>query len=103
MFDDRVDAGERLASALAGTVLHDSVVLGLPRGGVAVAAVVAAALRAPLDVVLVRKVGAPRQPELAVAAVSEDGVLVRNDDVLEALRIPAGELAALVARERALT
>lgn len=76
--------------------------LGLPRGGVAVAAVVARALAAPLDVVLVRKVGAPRQPELAVAAISEDGVLVRNDDVLSVLRIGAEALAELAGRERAV-
>lgn len=74
--------------------------LGLPRGGAAVAAVVARSLGAPLDVVLVRKVGAPRQPELALAAVAEDGVLVRNEDVLSGLRIDAADLAALVARER---
>lgn len=74
--------------------------LGLPRGGVAVAAVLARSLAAPLDVVLVRKVGAPRQPELALAAVAEDGVLVRNEDVVAALRITAEELAALAARER---
>lgn len=70
-FVDRVDAGRQLAAALCGMKLDDPVVLALPRGGVPVAAEVARALRAPLDLVLVRKIGAPFQPELAVAAVAE--------------------------------
>jgi putative phosphoribosyl transferase len=85
MFRDRTDAGRQLARALAGKVLPDPVVLALPRGGVPVAAEVARALKAPLDLLLVRKIGAPRQPELAVAAVAEGGALAINEDVLEAV------------------
>ena len=102
MFRDRADAGEQLAGLLAAAPLRAPVVLGLPRGGVAVAASVARLLGAPLDVVLVRKVGAPRQPELALAAVAEDGVVVRNDDLLHALRVADDELADLVAREQSI-
>jgi putative phosphoribosyl transferase len=68
-FADREDAGRKLAAALAKIPLEQPVVYGLPRGGVPVAAEVAAALNAPLDLVLVRKIGAPYQPELAVGAV----------------------------------
>ena len=101
MFRDRVDAGARLADALSDLAVRDPIVVGLPRGGVAVAAVVAGAMGADLDVMFVRKVGAPRRPELAVAAVAEDGVLVRNEDVLRGLRLSDEQLAPLVERERA--
>ncbi len=70
-FDDRSDAGRQLADALLALNIGDAVVLALPRGGVPVAIEVARALRAPLDVLLVRKIGAPGQRELAVAAVAE--------------------------------
>lgn len=106
-FADRTDAGRRLAErlkehpdALAETP-GDIVVLGLPRGGVPVAAEVARALRAPLDVLIVRKVGVPWHPELAMAAVGEEGAVVRNDDVIAASGTTPGELAAAEARERA--
>jgi len=71
-FADRVDAGRRLADALAPIALERPVVYALPRGGVPVAAEVAARVDAPLDLVLVRKLGAPGQPELAVGAVVDD-------------------------------
>jgi putative phosphoribosyl transferase len=80
---------------------RDVVVLGLPRGGVPVAAEVARALGAPLDVVLVRKLGLPRRPELAMGAVGEDGVVVLNEDVLEAARVDEATLAEVERRERA--
>lgn len=70
-FADRADAGRQLAARLRAKTLEDPVVLALPRGGVPVAAAVARALQAPLDLVLVRKIGAPMQPELAVAAIAE--------------------------------
>ncbi|MGM9488264.1 phosphoribosyltransferase [Ideonella sp. YS5] len=72
-FEDRADAGRQLGARLAGMELEDPVVLALPRGGVPVAAEVARALKAPLDLVLVRKIGAPGQPELAVAAIADGG------------------------------
>ena len=70
-FKDRADAGQQLATAVARLGLVDPLVLALPRGGVPVAAEVARALHAPLDLLIVRKIGAPGQPELAVAAIAE--------------------------------
>lgn len=81
-FADRSDAGRVLAARLSMLKLEDPVVVGLPRGGVVVAAEVARILGAPLDIVVVRKVAAPWNPELALGAVGEGGVLVRNEDIL---------------------
>ncbi|WP_457798764.1 phosphoribosyltransferase [Methylocystis sp. S23] len=83
-FRDRAEAGKRLAEALRRLKGQDAVVFALPRGGVPVAAPVAESLRAPLDLVLVRKIGVPYQPELAMGAVADGGtpVVVRNDDVV---------------------
>jgi putative phosphoribosyl transferase len=72
IFADRRDAGEQLAAALKPLAGQDVVVLGIPRGGVEVAAIVAGALNAPLDIVIPRKVGAPGNPELGLGAVAED-------------------------------
>jgi putative phosphoribosyl transferase len=83
-FRNRTDAGRKLARALSGYKDQHPVVLALPRGGVAVAAEVAAALEAPLDLILVRKIGVPAQPELAMGAVVDGThpIVVRNDDVI---------------------
>jgi putative phosphoribosyl transferase len=83
-FRDRYEAGQRLAEALHPFKNEDAVIFALPRGGVPVAAQIAAALGAPLDLVLVRKIGLPIQPELAMGAVAEgdDMVVVRNEDVI---------------------
>jgi predicted phosphoribosyltransferase len=83
-FVDRTDAGRQLAKALARYKSRRPVVLALPRGGVPVAAEVAAVLDAPLDLILVRKIGVPFQPELAMGAVVDGGepVTVRNEDVI---------------------
>jgi putative phosphoribosyl transferase len=78
LFDDRADAGRRLAAALP-SLEGDALVLGLARGGLPVAAEVARELSAPLDVLVVRKVGHPAQPEYALGAVSEDGVALPED------------------------
>ena len=99
-FTDRVDAGRRLAERLRGELAPDAVVLGLPRGGVPVAYEVARALDLPLDVVVVRKLGLPYQPELAMGAVGED-VRVLNEQVLQMARVDAAELEAVERRERA--
>ena len=101
MFDDRVDAGRRLAARLGYLRGGPVVVLGLPRGGVPVAAEVARALGAPLDVIVVRKLGVPFQPELAMGAVGEGGVRVINRQVIAAAQVTAAELAAVEACERA--
>lgn len=83
-FLDRADAGRQLARALAGYRDQHPVILALPRGGVPVAAEVAAALDAPLDLILVRKLGVPAEPELAMGAVVNGAapIVVRNEDVI---------------------
>ena len=101
LFADRADAGRRLAARLEHLRGEPVVVLGLPRGGVPVALEVARALSAPLDVIVVRKLGVPYQPELGMGAVGEDGVRVINHEVIQAARVPADELAAVQAREQA--
>jgi putative phosphoribosyl transferase len=100
-FQDRRDAGRQLGRRMAPLAGRDVVVLGLPRGGVPVAAEVALAMGAPLDVILVRKVGVPDRPELAMGAAGEDGVLVVNDDVVRAGRIDEATFADVERRERA--
>jgi putative phosphoribosyl transferase len=100
-FRDRVDAGRRLGERLRHVRGEDVVVLGLPRGGVPVAAEVARALDAPLDVIVVRKLGVPFQPELAMGAVGEDGVLVVNERVRNRLHLSEAEFAEVEQRERA--
>lgn len=100
VFADRIDAGRRLGVALKSFAVEDIVVLGLPRGGVPVAFEVARALGAPLDVLVVRKLGVPFQPELAMGAVGEDGVRVVNERILAEARISADEIAAVEQRER---
>jgi predicted phosphoribosyltransferase len=100
-FDNREDAGRALAGALreyGGR--SDVVVLGLPRGGVPVAAEVARALGAPLDVFVVRKIGAPTQPELAMGAVSTGGVVVVNEEIVRELAVSREEFDEVAAREK---
>lgn len=98
IFRDRKDAGRRLAEAVAGYAGPDTVVVGLPRGGVPVAAEVAGRLAAPLDVFVVRKLGVPFQPELAMGAIASGGVLVRNEQVLRL--VPDAEASLAEARRR---
>ena len=100
-FRDRREAGRRLAERLSGLRASSPLVLGLPRGGVPVASEVAKALRAPLDILVVRKLGVPFQPELGMGAVGEDGVRVLNADVLRQARVTESQLAQVEARERA--
>jgi putative phosphoribosyl transferase len=104
MFSDRAEAGRLLAEMVASRLAHPSspqgveggVVLGVPRGGVPVAAMVAQRLGVPLDVLVVRKVGVPWQPELALGAVGEGGAVVFNEDVVAAGRLAPDEVDALV-------
>ena len=98
---DRTDAGRHLARSLERLRGRDVVVLGLPRGGVPVAFEVARALGAPLDVIVVRKLGVPYQPELAMGAIGEGGIRVSNDEVIRRGGITAQEIAAVEQRERA--
>lgn len=101
-YQDRPEAGRLLAQHVA--MSHggeDVVVLALPRGGVPVAAEVAEALDAPLDVIVVRKLGVPGQEELAMGAVASGGVRVLNEEVVQALGIPRGAIEAVTAVEEA--
>ncbi|MEU6481824.1 phosphoribosyltransferase family protein [Streptomyces sp. NPDC047017] len=100
LFTDRLEAGRRLGTRLTHLAGPDVVVLALPRGGVPVAAQVAAALGAPLDLCLVRKLGVPAQPELAMGAVGEDGVRVIDDTVVRETGVRPRELARVEERER---
>jgi predicted phosphoribosyltransferase len=93
VFADRRDAGRRLAEALERLRGTDPVVLGLPRGGVVVAAEVADRFAAPLDVIVVRKLGVPWQPELAMGALGEDGARVLDAGVLAATGVTPDQLA----------
>jgi putative phosphoribosyl transferase len=101
VFADRADAGRRLAARLQHLAGERVVVLGLPRGGVPVALEVARALGAPLDVIVVRKLGVPFQPELGMGAIGEDGVVVISQEMVRAAGVSAEELAGVGARERA--
>lgn len=101
MFANRIDAGRQLADRLMQLRGEDVVVLGLPRGGVPVAAEVAKALQAPLDVIVVRKLGLPFQPELAMGALGEDGVRVLDESMVKRAKVSAEELRTVEGRERA--
>jgi putative phosphoribosyl transferase len=112
LFRDRLDAGRQLADLVAGAGLAAGagagagagvagvVVLGLPRGGVPVAAEVAWSLGAPLDVIVVRKLGVPSQPELAMGAIGEDGVRVEHEGIMQSAAIDASVVDAIERRER---
>ena len=100
-FADRRDAGRRLADLLVDWELQAPVVLALPRGGVPVAFEVATRLAAPLEVLVARKIGAPRQPELGVGAIAEGGVTVFDDVTLLALRLTRDAMRPVVEREEA--
>ncbi len=111
-YADRADAGRRLAESLTGSADprvasllpadrgRDVLVLGLPRGGVPVAFEVAKALGAPLDVLVVRKLGVPSQPELAFGAIGEGGVRVINDAVLRHVSVSDADIAEVEAAQR---
>ena len=99
-FRNRRDAGRQLAARLAPLRSERTVVLGLPRGGIPVAYEVARALGAPLDVVIVHKLGLLSQPELGMGAIGEGGTPVLNQNVLSAARVTDRELATVEARER---
>ncbi|MFJ9455691.1 phosphoribosyltransferase family protein [Kitasatospora sp. NPDC101447] len=100
-FADRTDAGRRLAARLGHVGGPGTVVVALPRGGVPVAAVVARALDAPLDICVIRKLGVPYQPELGMGAIGEDGVRVLNEQVIRLASVTDGQLAEVERRERA--
>lgn len=100
-FRDRWEAGRLLGEKLVELRPSNPVVLGLPRGGVVVAAEVAAALHSPLDVILVRKLGVPYQPELAMGAIGEDGVRILDESLLAAAGLTMEDVELVEHRERA--
>jgi putative phosphoribosyl transferase len=102
-FKDRADAGCKLSQALGAYKNQQPVILALPRGGVPVAARVAAALNAPLDLILVRKIGVPYQPELAMGAVvdGDKPLVVRNEHVIRSAGIAESEFNAVCDSELA--
>src|SRR5690349_6659381 len=102
MFRDRREAGQKLAERLRALELRDPVVLALPRGGVPVGAEVARALKAPLDLVIVRKVGAPGNAELAVAAIVDGNPpdIVLNREIIETFGLDDVTLGIMADRER---
>ncbi len=100
MFQNRTDAGQKLASKLSAYFAQtDVLVLALPRGGVPVGCAVARALQAPVDVFVVRKLGVPWNPELAMGAVATGGVRVLEQKTVRSLAIPNEEIAKVAARE----
>lgn len=100
-FRDRREAGRRLAQRLSTFRSEKVVVVGLPRGGVPVAAEVARALDAPLDVLVVRKLGCAWQPELGIGAIGEGNVVVLNEDLIARLGVSTQDIEAVTERERA--
>ncbi len=100
MFRDRVEAGKKLAAALAQFKGKDVVVLGIPRGGVVVANEVAKALGAPLDVVVTRKIEAPGEPEFALGAVTQEGDVIMDRQAAESLGASAAYLDDQVRKKR---
>ncbi|TAM81409.1 MAG: phosphoribosyltransferase [Acidobacteria bacterium] len=100
MFQNRTEAGRKLASKLSSYCgWPDVLVLALPRGGVPVGAEIARALHVPLDVFVVRKLGVPWNPELAMGAVATGGVRVLDEDIVQSLAIPPEEIAKVAAGE----
>ena len=101
VFEDRHDAGKALVPEIQRCDLKNPIILGLPRGGVPLAYEVAIALNAPLDTIVVRKLGAPFQPELAIGAIASGDVHVLNEAIVRSLAIDEASIAEIVARESA--
>ncbi len=101
IFADRHDAGRALVPEIQRCDLKNPIILGLPRGGVPLAYELAIALNAPLDTIVVRKLGAPFQPELAIGAIASGDVHVLNEAIVRSLEIDAASIAEIVARESA--
>jgi len=96
LYKDRLEAGNRLAEILIKSNIKDALVLGIPRGGVVVAAGVAKKLGFPLDIIIPRKVGAPFNPEVAVGAVTQDGAVFLNHMVMDVYNISREDISGLV-------
>lgn len=96
MFNNRIDAGQKLGKALKEINLEKSIVLAIPRGGVVIGANVCKILDCPLDIIIPKKIGLPHQPEVAIGAVTEDGTAMYNQDLLKRLRITKQDLEPTV-------
>jgi putative phosphoribosyl transferase len=102
LFQNRVEAGQRLAKRLRSYTNHpDTLVLALPRGGVPVAAEIADVIHAPLDILVVRKLGVPGFEEMAMGAIASGNVQYLNQDVIESQRIPNEAISQVIQREKA--
>ena len=99
LFEDRADAGRRLADRLTGRVREDGLVLAIPRGGVVVAAEVARRFGLELDLIIPRKIGLPHNPEIAIGAVTQDGTAILNRRLVEMLGISRTEIEAIIKDE----
>ncbi|MEM1575333.1 MAG: phosphoribosyltransferase [Nitrososphaerota archaeon] len=100
LFKDRTQAGQRLAEKLLEYKDKDVIILAIPRGGVVVAYEIAKVLNAPLDLIIPRKIGAPYQPELAIGAVTQDGTIILNEDIVSYLPIPENYIKAEAERQK---
>ena len=100
LFPDRHDAGKQLAQQLLQRQYKSPFVMALPRGGVVVGYEVAKALNAPLDVLVVRKLGVPDQPELAMGAIADNGVCILNQQLIHMLKIPEWQVKAAIEKEQ---
>ena len=100
VFSDRAQAGLALADEVKALNLRDCVVIGLPRGGVPVAAEVARAIEAPLDVIVVRKLGLPEQPEVGFGAIGEDAVQVLNPEIVGAVGLTQAQIDEIASKEK---
>ena len=99
LFKDRKEAGRRLADRLKDDKGSDPIVLALPRGGVVVGYEVAMALEAPLDVIVVRKLGVPGRPELGIGAVAPDGIWIVNEQMVRLLGLTEEDVIEVAAKE----
>src|SRR5579862_1393721 len=101
MFEDRIEAGKQLAGRLKKYENESPLVVALPRGGVAVGFPIAKTLHAPLEVEIVRKLGAPQNLELGIGAIAEDGVVYLDKDMLDYFQVSKGTLRLIQEREKA--
>ena len=99
-FANRVEAGKRLASALKDVAFQNGIVLAIPRGGVVLGYEVAEALNLPLDVIIPRKIGAPDNPELAIGAMTEDGTIILDDNLVTYMGVPQDYIKQESERQR---
>lgn len=99
MFLDRKEAGEKLAQALIKCKTENTVVVGIPRGGIVVAAEVARILEVPLDIIIPRKIGSPYNDEIAIGAVCQDGTIIRDEALVHLLKIPDQTIMDIASKE----